>query len=334
MKNRISTGIYIERNNFLEELNTLWNQFDFLNIEDFDVFEFESSKNEDVPITKDDIFNLISSSNSFPFIALGNRKTVEIYKDTKKYVDSISFLRKGDYFFIHLDSIYFIEIPLSIINKSESVYIVRNDFFICENSLTYDWDRYFEKLPKYLDFINEFDYKDNKSVHILREKFAFHTHNLHNEDLVFKITPIMVVPIKIYKYIPKFLWDNLTNVNVNRTLPFNTKYIEIFNDFENMINYENYTKIWSVRKQLGMDTITHEICEPVKHLNWIDPDLPVYITLKTEKGGFTRVTRYFDKNGKLSSKSQAKSLEIKEFLEDGITCVFEETKQKGLFGWK
>ena len=49
--------------------------------------------------------------------------------------------------------------------------------------------------------------------------------------------------------------------------------------------------------------------------------------------GQTRVTRFLDLNKKLINSDKAVFKEIKEYLDDGITIVFEETTKlrKGFF---
>ncbi|MDR2887615.1 MAG: hypothetical protein LBV26_06415 [Bacteroidales bacterium] len=56
-------------------------------------------------------------------------------------------------------------------------------------------------------------------------------------------------------------------------------------------------------------------------------DLPVVITKNNCSLGTTKVTRFLDANNQLVEKaSLAKKKEIKEYLDDGITVVYEKNE--------
>jgi len=124
-----------------------------------------------------------------------------------------------------------------------------------------------------------------------------------------------------YKYIPLFLWDGLINCKENIILPNNLRRITLY---ENPSDYDlkNNREIqWSFRRQLGIDSIAHEICSG-KHKS-LD-DLPVLIENRDCKKGQIKVTRFLDSKNKLEIPSKASKKEIKETDIEGKIIVFEE----------
>lgn len=113
-----------------------------------------------------------------------------------------------------------------------------------------------------------------------------------------------------YKYIPQFLFDNFQDCFEHKIYENGLRKIILFENPEDFDLPKNRVKQWEFRRALGIDSIAHEL---TKANNRIEPkNLPVLITKKDCFKCNTRVDIY----------NQSK-VQIKEFLDDGITLVFE-----------
>lgn len=127
-----------------------------------------------------------------------------------------------------------------------------------------------------------------------------------------------------YKYIPKPLWDDFTDCYEHKVFENGLRRITLFENIEDFDSPESRALQWAFRRQLGIDSIAHEL---TKSNNRVEPEnLPVIISKQNCEVGQTRVTRFLDEQNYLTSSRLASKKEIKEYLDDGITVVFEITE--------
>lgn len=175
-------------------------------------------------------------------------------------------------------------------------------------------------LEDYLEFFEDYDYHYTKDLSIYEESKPGHSHNSPTYNFG-SGWQMYYNTEEYYKVIPKPLWDAFTDCEENVVLENGLRKIILYKDQADFQNLKNRARQWAFRRQLGIDSIAHEICggqdkEPL--------ELPVVITKKNCIKGSTKVTRYLDANNNLVNPSKAVTKEIKEYLEDGITVVFEE----------
>lgn len=184
--------------------------------------------------------------------------------------------------------------------------------------------------PKYVEGAPGMDMIAKEFISI--ESFPGHSHQMnYDEKLWFGSCWQMYFSPVYYKYIPKFLFDEFTDCFENKVFDNGLRKITLFENPEDFDLLENRAKQWAFRRAVGIDSIAHEL---TKAHNRIEPkNLPVLITKKDCQVGQTRVTRFLDLNKKLINSDKAVFKEIKEYLDDGITIVFEETTKlrKGFF---
>ncbi len=146
------------------------------------------------------------------------------------------------------------------------------------------------------------------------ESLPGHYHQMsYAEKLWFGSCWQMYFSPEYYKYIPKFLFDEFQDCCENKVFDNGLRKITLFNNPAEYDLPENRAKQWAFRRAVGIDSIAHEL---TKQANRIEPkNLPVIITKKNCVKGETKVTIY--KENKMI---------IREFLDDGITMVFEEIR--------
>lgn len=125
-----------------------------------------------------------------------------------------------------------------------------------------------------------------------------------------------------YKYIPKELFDSFTDCEENNILENGIRRITLYGDPSQFELPENRARQWAFRRQLGIDSIAHELMPSRRRKE--PTELPVLITIKKAEHGAIRVTRFLDTNKKLVVPSKAVFKEIIEFDESGLNRVFEE----------
>lgn len=162
------------------------------------------------------------------------------------------------------------------------------------------------------------DYKQYSKEHIPN-----HTHRMNiNEQLTFTAAWQMYFGKVYYKFIPKPLFDDFKDCEENVILAYGVRRITLYKNPDDFLQPENIRRMWSFRRQLGIDSIAHEL---TFDKNRIEPEnLPVLITKQNCAKGQTKVTRFLDKNYQLINSDKAVYKEIKEYLDDGITVVYEE----------
>jgi len=183
------------------------------------------------------------------------------------------------------------------------------------------WNYYKVSLPKNIELFS--DWRNEGEFLINSEDLPGHEHIQRGwgDNLWFGSCFQMYFSNIYYKYIPKELFDAFTDCEENIVLANGLRKITLFKNPDDYNLPLNRDRQWAFRRKLGIDSIAHEVCNPPKK----GPvDLPVEITKYDCKNGQTRVTRYLDKNNKLVIPSKAVKKHIKEFLDDGITIVFEQ----------
>lgn len=175
--------------------------------------------------------------------------------------------------------------------------------------------------PKYVEGAPGMDMIEKEFISI--ESLPGHSHQMgYEEKLWFGSSWQMYFSPVYYKYIPKFLFDNFQDCYEHLVFGNGLRRITLFESPEDYELAENRAKQWEFRRQLGIDSIAHEL---TLQSNRIEPkNLPVLITKKNCKIGQTKVTRFLDENGNLVPSNLAKQIEIREYLNDGITLVFEQ----------
>lgn len=125
-----------------------------------------------------------------------------------------------------------------------------------------------------------------------------------------------------YKYIPKELFDSFTNCEENIILENGIRRITLYKDPSQFELPESRARQWAFRRQLGIDSIAHELMPSRRRKE--PAELPVLISIKKAEHGAIRVTRFLDANKKLVVPSKALFKEIIEYDESGLNRVFDE----------
>lgn len=186
------------------------------------------------------------------------------------------------------------------------------------------WRRKKRLLPDYVNVLPNPIYTNEMEKEIVSiESLPGHSHQMGYDDkLWFGSCWQMYISPVYYKYIPKPLFDDFEDCYEHVVFENGLRKITLYESIEDYDLPENRARQWAFRKQLGIDSIAHEL---TKANNRIEPlNLPVLITKQNCKVGQTRVTRFLDDNNKLVSSDNAIKKEIKEYLDDGITIVHEE----------
>lgn len=180
-------------------------------------------------------------------------------------------------------------------------------------------------IPQPMVYIPEFSFTDPNYKILSLEHIPSHAHYMGQDEgdkLIFEACWQMYFGDIYYKYIPKPLFDTFTDCEENVILEHGIRRITLYKDPEDFGKPNATARQWAFRRQLGIDSIGHEL---TYNKNRIEPEnLPVLITKKNCIKGQTKVTRFLDKNYQLINSDKATYKEIKEYLDDGITVVFEE----------
>lgn len=195
----------------------------------------------------------------------------------------------------------------------------------------YVWEYKKVAVPNYAKLIPKFDFDDKNAKQIDLESLPGHTHSMgYDEGLWFGACYQMYFSEIYYKYIPKSLFDAFTDCFENIILDSGVRKITLYENPDDYDLPDSRRRQFEFRKQLGIDTIGHELTMPVDL--FIDDNLPVYITKKNIAEGQTKVIRYLDATKNLVIKKKASFKETKIYLEDGVTVVFEQLEKKNFFG--
>lgn len=202
-----------------------------------------------------------------------------------------------------------------------------NDYVGWDLTLDYDYWVYWKMpIPEPMIYIPVFDFNNPNKKELSIEHIPCHAHYMRlDEELIFEAAWQMYFGEVYYKYIPKPLFDDFSDCFENIILENGIRRITLYKDLNAFKKPENIDKFWSFRRKLGIDSIAHEL---TRGKNRIEPEnLPVLITKQNCEKGQTRVTRFLNKQNKLISANLASKKEIKEYLDDGITVVFEKIEK-------
>lgn len=187
------------------------------------------------------------------------------------------------------------------------------------------WRVFEREIPSYVEILPNPLYKEGapgmdmiEKEFINIESLPGHSHQMVVGDKLWfgSCWQMYFSPI-YYKYIPKFLFDNFTDCYENKVFENGLRRITLFENPEDYDLPENRAKQWAFRRALGIDSIAHEVCPRLTRQQIELKDLPVVITKKDCVKGTTRVS-LFEKD----------KIIIKEFLDDGVTLVWEEIISK------
>mgnify|MGYP007037464274 CR=1 FL=1 len=198
---------------------------------------------------------------------------------------------------------------------------------ILQNSDNLDsWKRFDRQIPYNVVYILSDFYKytitpSDKIISIESLPGHFHYMKIDNKLWFGSCWQMYYAPI-YYKYIPKPLWDDFNDCFEHTVFENGLRKIVLFENPEDFDLDENRAKQWSFRRRLGIDSIAHEL---TKSSIRVEPDyLPVLITKLDCKIGQTKVTRFLTKDHQLAmTEDLVEFMEVKEYLEDGITVVDE-----------
>jgi hypothetical protein len=208
-----------------------------------------------------------------------------------------------------------------------------DDEYINNTSEIKSWQYENAPIPPYARLIPVFDFDDKNAKQIDLESLPGHSHQtngINDEGLWFGACWQMYFSEIYYKYIPKPLFDAFTDCFENVVLENGVRKITLYQNPDDYDLPDSRRRQFEFRKQLGIDTIGHELTMPVDL--YIDDNLPVYITKKNIAEGQTKVIRYLDATKNLVIKKKASFKETKIYLEDGVTVVFEQLEKKNFFG--
>lgn len=219
---------------------------------------------------------------------------------------------------------------ISLAAKEKFVQLIENNFLndvcygrICEsidnilqNIETPDsWRRKKRQLPDYVELLPNPIYTNEREKELVSlESLPGHSHQMsYDEKLWFGSCWQMYFSPTYYKYIPKVLFDGFQYCYEHIVFENGLRKITLFEKPEDFDLPENRAKQWAFRKKLGIDSIAHEL---TKQNNRIElRNLPIIITKQNCIKGTTRVELI-----------KGVEIEIREFLDDGVTLVFEDIK--------
>ncbi|MDR1717337.1 MAG: hypothetical protein LBS20_16000 [Prevotella sp.] len=216
------------------------------------------------------------------------------------------------------------------LDLTDLIYIARDfpEYNIFRSGTAIDIDYWKYKnipIPEPMVYIHEFSFTDPNHKILSYEHIPSHAHfftDSSSNELTFEACWQMYFGEIYYKYIPKPLFDAFTDCEENVILEHGIRRITLYKDPEDFGKPNATARQWAFRRQLGIDSIGHEL---TYNKNRIEPEnLPVLITKKNCIKGQTKVTRFLDENYQLINSDKATYKEIKEYLDDGITVVFEE----------
>jgi len=245
--------------------------------------------------------------------------------------------------FYHIDYTNFNEIESLLVNDFKNsirfVYLHEGiDELLSNSEVLFQWKRNKRLLPSFIDVIPNPSYTNRLEMEIIiLESLPGHSHQMNHyansDKLWFGACWQMYFSPIYYKYIPKPLWDEFTDCYEHKVFENGLRKITLFENPEDYDLSESRAKQWAFRRQLGIDSIAHEVCPRLNRQQFEPENLPVVITKKNCQKGQTRVTRFLDANKKLINSNKATYKEVKEYLDDGITIVFEEITElkKGFF---
>lgn len=261
---------------------------------------FKLNNNEIV----DSYISLQNRNNSLPRI-LGVKINYDLTAKIKKHIelDFIDLIESG-----------YVNDNSEIRNIENVEYVKRIKGRIPNHMIVFPNPNYIEGAPGMDMIAKEF---------ISIESLPGHSHQMnYDEKLWFGSSWQMYFSPVYYKYIPKFLFDDFQDCYEHKVFENGLRRITLYENPEDYDLPESRAKQWAFRQQVGIDSIAHEL---TRANNRIEPEnLPVLITKQGCKVGQTRVTRFLDKNKKLVSSNKADYIEVREYLDDGITLVFEE----------
>lgn len=183
------------------------------------------------------------------------------------------------------------------------------------------------KIPNYVElYPDPLDWKNEGKMLINTESLPGHEHVMRGDGdgLWFGSCWQMHFSEIYYKYIPKELFDAFTECEENVVMDNGLRKITLYKNPNDYALPKNRERQWLFRRQLGIDSIAHEVCNPPKK----EPkELPVEITKQNLIKGSTKVTRYLDKRKNLCLPSKACFKEVKEYDEIGLNIVFEQIEK-------
>ncbi|WP_018341890.1 hypothetical protein [Cytophaga aurantiaca] len=189
------------------------------------------------------------------------------------------------------------------------------DNILQESDKIDSWRRKKRSIPNNIDILPNPIYTNEREKEIISiESLPGHSHIMNYGDMLwFGSCWQMYFSSIYYKYIPKFLFDSFIDCYEKKILENGLQKITLFEKVEDFDLPQNRAKQWAFRRALGIDSIAHEL---TKSMNRIEPkNLSVKITKENSLQGEIRVEIY-----------KKDKIEIKEFLNDGITITYEQTK--------
>jgi hypothetical protein len=249
------------------------------------------------------------------------------------YNDKRSFSITRNEKFIHKVSIVYIDTNQNIIklilqnfSLSNLVYFKLENYSISllqnERNIN-QWNYNKIPIPQPMEYLPVFDFHDPNKKELSIEHLPRHTHyDRLGSGLTFESAWQIYFGKGYYQYIPKPLFDAFSDCYENVILDNGVRRMTLYENIEDYLKPENIKRIWAFRRQLGIDSIGHEL---TRDKNRIEPqDLPVIITKKGCKIGTTKVIRFIDKINNLESPSKAVRKEITEYGDDGILPIYQE----------
>lgn len=172
--------------------------------------------------------------------------------------------------------------------------------------------------------------QNDESTIIPLETLPGHSHimNWQYPDSVsfFSYAHMYFAPV-YYQYVPKPLFDAFNSCEENIVMPNGVRKVILYHDLFTYALPENRSRQWAFRRELGIDSIAHEL---IMQGDRIPPeDLPVIITKKEVQHGSIRVTRFIDEEGKTTPTSRATGTEIREYDETGTRILYEKIHYTG-----
>jgi hypothetical protein len=284
-------------------------------LESFKIKSIEYEKDfEWVRINKQDVLGVETSQIKFHLKDAGqlliqniNNSLPRIYGGEIDFITALTIKGKVEKEFLGVIEMGFIQSWLdSVLQNTEDVK---------------RWTRRNLVIPQYVEIISNPRYVEGApGMDMIAKEFVSieslpgHSHQMsYDEKLWFGSCWQMYFSPVYYKYIPKFLFDDFQDCFEHKVFKNGLRRITLFENPEDYDLPENRAKQWVFRRAIGIDSIAHEL---TKQSNRIEPkNLPIIISKQNCSKGTTRVELKRDIE-----------VEIKEFLDDGVTLVFEEIK--------